>query len=92
MASVSVLLPAALRTAAAGSRTLTVEAQTVWEALAALTSSHPQLGRMIFVSEGRVRPHVRLFVGDRQVTGAVDAGESLGEGDELRIVPAIAGG
>jgi len=92
MASISVLLPAALRTAASGCRALTVEAQTVSEALAALTSSHPQIGRMIFAPEGHLRPHVRLFVGDRQVTGTIEARESLGEGDELRIVPAIAGG
>lgn len=92
MASISILLPTALRDAASGRSSLTVEALTVSEALTALTSSHPQIGRMIFGADGRVRPHVHLFVGDRPVTGASDSHESLYEGDELRIVPAISGG
>ena len=92
MASISIRLPAALRTAASGRSAVTVEARTVAEALTSLATTHPQLGRMIFATEGRVRPHVRLFLDGRQVTGAVDANEALGEGDELRIVPAIVGG
>ena len=90
MATVQIRLPAALSDRAAGATSVAVDASSVGGALTALGARHPDLVRLVFDETGNVRPHVHLFVGTRQVRA--EGGESLADGDELRIVPSIAGG
>ncbi|HKK26670.1 MAG TPA: MoaD/ThiS family protein [Gemmatimonadota bacterium] len=87
---VTVKLPASLRPHAEGRQEARVEASSVGEALRRLAERHAALGTHLFDDAGRVRGHVNVFVGGRRVDDP--ASEALGEGDEVRLVPSIAGG
>lgn len=65
---------------------------TVGEALAGLAATHPELGQRLFTPEGTVRPYVNIFVGEQGVRalGGLDA--PLDGGEEIAIIPAVAGG
>ncbi len=92
MPCVTIRLPTALEALAGGRSSVTVEAATVQEALHALRARHPEVGSMIHGPDERVRPHIHLFLGDRQVSGDPAGDVRIGRDEELRIVPSIAGG
>lgn len=88
---VTIKLPTVLRRLANDQAEVPVEATTVQEALAALAETHPQLGGQL-LADGRIRPFVRVFVGADDIQALDGAGTRLSGGEQLRIVPAIAGG
>ena len=67
-------------------------AARVADALAALWAAHPALRDRVMTEDGRLRPHVNIFVGRDSVryTGGLDT--PLREGAEVAIVPAVSGG
>lgn len=92
MPHVSIRLPTALEALSGGRSSVDVEAGSVHEALRALETRHPEIGSMIHGPDARVRPHIHLFLDDRQVSGDPGADERIASDGELRIVPSIAGG
>jgi molybdopterin converting factor small subunit len=91
MASIRIHLPAALRERSSGARSVVVDAGTVPDALSALVNVHPDLARLLFREPGVLRPHVHVFMENEDAGGARQP-RPLNDGDELRIVPSIAGG
>ncbi|MGH8887108.1 MAG: MoaD/ThiS family protein [Egibacteraceae bacterium] len=69
-----------------------VQARTVREALAALAELHPRLVGYLLVEPERVNPAVNLYIDedDIRALGGMDA--PLEPGQELTILPALAGG
>ena len=92
MASVTIRLPTALSDRAGGVVSVDVHATSVADALAGLGHLHPDVLPLIFRAPGELRPHVHVFVADRQVASDVTQAGPLTDGDEIRIVPSIAGG
>lgn len=92
MPHVSIRLPTALEALAGGRSSVDVEAATVRDALRALETRHPAIRPLLRGPDDRVRPHVHLFLDERQVTGDPSVEESIPSDAELRIVPSIAGG
>lgn len=89
---VRVRLPAVLRGLAQGRPEVRVEGRTVGEVLRALDQLHPGLAAQVLDGGGRIRRYLTLFLGDEDVRhlGGLDA--PVRDGDELTIVPAVAGG
>ncbi|WP_203594620.1 ubiquitin-like small modifier protein 1 [Wenzhouxiangella limi] len=85
-------LPAALQTLAGGHANLEVAGTTVGEALENLGRSHPLLLSRILTRGGRLRPHVNLFVNERDVRTLEGLDTPLTAGDTLLVVPSVAGG
>ena len=75
-----------------GSATLDVDGGRVQDALAALWALHPRLRDRILDEQGRVRPHVNLFVDQESIryTGGLET--PLRPGATLSIIPAVSGG
>lgn len=90
--SVSVRIPTPLRKFTAGQETVDVEGSTVGEALSDLTESHPDLEPKIFGDDGDVRRFVNIFANDEDIRFQDELETSISDGDQLSIVPAIAGG
>ena len=91
MSSILIHLPAALSERSGGASTVMVDAGSVSDALLALAARHPDLDRLLFQRPGILRPYVNVFVDDRRVVNAAEE-PPLSDGDEIRIVPSIAGG
>ncbi len=90
--SVTVRIPTALRKLASGNETVEVEASTVEEVVAALRAAHPELAAQIVDEGGRVRRFVNLFANDEDIRFLDELATPVRDGDEVSIVPAIAGG
>jgi adenylyltransferase/sulfurtransferase len=89
----TIFIPTPLRPFAAGQPSVDVHAATIAEALASLTSSHPELRNHLFNAEGKLRAFVNLYLNDEDVR-YLPAKEATGVSatDTLSIIPSIAGG
>lgn len=92
MANVTVLIPTPLRKFTGNLDTVTVEAGTIGEMLQALDAAHPGLGKPLIDENGNPRRFVNLYVGGEDIRFKDNAQTVLSDGDEVSIVPAIAGG
>ena len=81
---VVVLLPSLLATEAGGQGRFELDASTLDQALKALP-----IADLIFDEHGRLRPLVNVYVNRTQID-RLDG--PLGDGDEIRLVAAVAGG
>ncbi len=88
----SILIPTPLRQFAAGRDSVTVDAQTVGEALRQLVGDHPQIERNLFNEQGKLRSFVNVYVDDEDIR-YLDREDTALEGSSvISIVPSIAGG
>ena len=85
-------LPLALRPEAGGAATVDVASASVRDALDALCRRYPTLRRHLFDEAGSLRPHVNVFVNSADVRSADGLDTSVAAGDEVHVVPSIAGG
>ena len=91
-ATARVHLPLALREEAGGSATVEVTCATVADALEGLCRAHPTLLRHLFDETGALRPHVNVFVNDAEARTREGLETAVQSGDEIHVVPSIAGG
>jgi len=87
-----VRVPGTLLHLSEGADEIPVEAATVREALAVVGRQYPQLIAELLLSPDEVNPVLNLYIGEDDIRslGGLDA--SLEAGDELLILPALAGG
>ena len=90
--SVTIRVPAQLRTLTGGSAQVTVEGSTVGEALKALDGAHPGFGDRLFEESGSLRRFVNVFLADEDVRFLEGLETPVSDGQTLSIVPAVAGG
>lgn len=88
----AIYIPTPLRPYAGGLDQVTVEAQSVDEALAGLTAAHPGLKKHLFTDDGRLRSFVNVYVNDDDIRYLAGGATPIKPGDVLTIVPSIAGG
>lgn len=90
--AVHVRIPTPLRKHTDGEETVEVEGSTAGEALQNLAEKHPGLREKIFDEEGGVRRYVNVFANERDIRFQDELETGLEDGDQVSIVPAIAGG
>lgn len=90
--AVTVRIPTNLRKLAEGNEELTIDGGTVRAVLENLRAQYPALTEQIVDDNGNVRRFANLFANDEDIRFLDELDTSLGDGDELLIVPAIAGG
>ena len=85
-------IPTALRPFAGKQSSLDLEAATVGEALTTLTSTYGDLRKHLYTDDGRLRSFVNIYVNDEDIRFLKNLETPVKPGDEISIVPAIAGG
>ena len=90
--AVTVRVPTAMRRLSGGAELIRVEGADVRSAIESLRAQHPDLAKQLLDDSGAVRRFVNLFAGDEDIRFLDDLDTALADGDELSIVPAIAGG
>ena len=91
---VTFVLPGPLQPLAGGRAEVRVEAAaaSLADALSALWAAHPALRDRVLTEDGRVRPHVNLFVGRQSVRFTGGLRTAVHDGAEVVILPAVSGG
>lgn len=89
---IQVRIPTPLRKLTAESETVTAEGSTIGAILASLDSTYPGLIERICDEQGAVRRFVNIFLNDEDIRFLADKETPVKDGDEISIVPAIAGG
>jgi molybdopterin converting factor small subunit len=90
VAAVTVSLPRLLADLVGGDRRVSVDADDVAGALAAVCARHPQLRVHVFDGAGDVRPHVTCLVDGIVVRETLD--RPLADDDEVVVLQAVSGG
>ncbi len=85
-------IPTPLRQYVGKQATIEVKASTVAEAMDALLKQHPDLRRHLYTEEGKLRAFVNVYVNDEDIRYLQKEATTLKEGDNISIVPSIAGG
>lgn len=89
---ISIRIPSALRPFAGGQSEARVQGPTLRAALDDLDRLHPGLKPRLLDDKGGLRTYVNIFVNDEDARALGGLETPLSDGDELLIVPAIAGG
>ena len=90
--SVTVRVPSALRKLTSGQSELTAEGTTVRELLDDLGRENPGLLERIIGDDGDIRQFLNVFVNGSDIRYEDDLDTKVSAGDEVSIVPSIAGG
>jgi len=85
-------IPTPLRQYAQKQATVEVSAGTVADALSGLINQHPDLRRHLFTDDGKLRAFVNVYVNDEDIRYLQKEATSVNAGDNISIVPSIAGG
>ncbi len=89
---VTVRIPTPLRRLTGGADEVQVEAKIVAEAIDALEAKHPGIKERICDEQGEIRRFVNIYLNDEDVRFLEGRNTPVKDGDEISIVPAIAGG
>ena len=85
-------IPTPLRQYVGKQSTVVVQGSTVAEAMNALVAQHPDLRRHLYTGDGKLRAFVNVYVNDEDIRYLQKEATSIEEGDNISIVPSIAGG
>ena len=90
--AVRVKIPTQLRTAAGGESELEVEGGTVGEVLDALFDRHGELRDRLSDGDGGLRRFVNVYVDGEDIRFTDGLETTVADGNEVQILPAVAGG
>jgi molybdopterin synthase sulfur carrier subunit len=89
---IPVSIPTPLRPLTNNLDTVEVDGATVADLLAALDKKYPGIGERLLDAQGNVRRFVNVYVNGEDVRFLQEKATPVKDGDEVSIVPAIAGG
>jgi molybdopterin synthase sulfur carrier subunit len=90
--AIKVRIPTPMRKLTGGVSELTVEGSTVKDALDALERDHPGFHERLYDEGGELRRFVNIYVAGEDIRFLKGVETPLKEGEEVSIVPAVAGG
>ena len=90
--AIDVRIPTILRQYTGGAKQVEAKGDSLRALIDDLDGAHPGLKGRLVTDEGALHRFVNIYVNDEDVrfTGALDT--TLAEGDEVTILPAVAGG
>ena len=88
----TVFIPAVLRPAVGGVKSLELGGATVGDLVGALLERHPGLGGQLLTPDGELNRFVNVYVNGQDVRYLEGLATPVAEHDEVRLLPAMAGG
>ncbi len=89
---ITIRIPTPLQKLTANQSEVSIEGSDVKTALANLEKQFPGIHERIYDEKGALRRFINFYVNDEDIRFMDQESTSLKDGDELSIVPAIAGG
>jgi len=90
--TVAVRIPTPLRKLTGGADEVSIEGATIGEMIDNLEAAHAGLKERLCDDSGEIRRFVKVYLNDEDVRFLKGRDTELKDGDEVSIVPAIAGG
>lgn len=90
--SATLSLPAVLARLANGSRVLEARGNTVGDLVSDVIQQHPELASRLRDDHGNPYPFVTFYLNDEDIRLTGGFATAVRDGDEVTVVPAIAGG
>lgn len=88
----SVRIPPVLRPSVGGEREVEAAGSNIGEVLQSLVTSFPATKDQIFGADGALNRYVNVYLNDEDVRVLDGLETSVGDGDHVVILPAMAGG
>ena len=88
----NIRIPTPLRKLTGEQEVVQADGSTVGELLHSLDASFPGLKERICDDQGNIRRFVNVYLNDEDIVFLDEQATAVREGDEISIVPAIAGG
>ena len=88
----TIRIPTPLRKLTAEAETVSAEGATIAEILTHLDQTYPGLGERICDENGNIRRFINVFLNDEDIRFLQEKSTPVKDGDEISILPAIAGG
>jgi molybdopterin synthase sulfur carrier subunit len=86
---ITVRVPSPLRSYTAGAAQVHANGRTVAELLGDLDRNHPGMRFRMIDEQERIRPHIRIFINQREVRAL---SEGVSASDEVHLICALSGG
>ncbi len=90
--TVTIRIPTPLRSYVGGASVVEASGATVGEVLRALAARHDELKANLYADDGTLRSFVNVYLGDDDIRYLDGPDTPVTDGDDLAIVPSIAGG
>ncbi len=90
--SVKVRIPTPLQKLTGNQSEVQCQAETIDQMLAELEKKHPGIRERLCDAEGKLRRFVNIYVNEEDIRFLQGQGTALKAGDDVSIIPAIAGG
>ena len=88
----TVKFPAVLRANVGGAREVDADGDTIGEVLDALVATYPSLKDQLYTEDGELNRFVNVYVNGQDVRYLDGTATPVAERDEVRLLPAMAGG
>ena len=88
----TVFIPAVLRPAVGGAKSLDLEGGSIRAVVDALVARHPSLGSQLLSDDGDLNRFVNVYVNGQDVRYLDGLDTPVAPSDEVRLLPAMAGG
>jgi len=90
--SLKVRIPTPLRSLTAGQSVVEIDGKDIGEVIERLEKQYPGIKARLCDEENQIRRFVNIYVNEEDIRFKQGQATALKEGDEVSIVPAIAGG
>jgi molybdopterin synthase sulfur carrier subunit len=90
--SVTVRIPTPIRRVTNGEDRVAVDAETLQGVIQAMEDQYPGVKARLCDDQGEIRNFVNIYINGEDVRFLEGLGSSTKSGDEISIVPAVAGG
>lgn len=88
----TVFIPSVLRPSVGGMKSLEVTGDSIRSVVDGLVERHPSLGGQLLTDEGDLNRFVNVYVNGQDVRYLAGLDTPVAEADEVRLLPAMAGG
>ena len=89
---ITIHIPTPLRAYTEKQSSVRVQAKDVQEALNALLTTYPSLEKHLLDPQRKLRSFINIYLGEEDIRFLENTETTLQDGDELSIIPSIAGG
>jgi molybdopterin converting factor small subunit len=88
----TVFIPSVLRSNVGGAKSLELDGGSIREVVGALVERHPSLSTQLLTEEGDLNRFVNVYVNGQDVRYLAGLETPVAPSDEVRLLPAMAGG